>query len=517
MRKCAIAALASVPVLLGLFLLPAVATAGPGPDAAKVTANLEYLGGPPGSQLYRFDYTVENVSVEPDLAGWIVFFDSDGLARSDYDSHSWPTGWDDTFVLPEAPDGSWNVEWNTFGNSIPIGGSLGGFSVTFVWNDPYSVPNVQYFEVWNGGAHEGGTTVIPGSSVTGCLEGTVLAGCDGEVYPAPGVAVDLYTIDNILLASTTTDMNGEYQFSGLAIGNYKVTIVPPMGYSADQDTKLASVFSGDCTQVDFQLTCSPFPSTQRSIGYWKHQVNTHITGNGYPHESLANMSYYMEEIRTHFNENLLHPVKLVEIEPGSQRDSLIALRQLLTVNREATLNDRARQQLLALLLNVVSLKISQGAIISEDGATVSQAITHCWDLITDGKPQNDEDAKGIGDYINNGEMVPAGMIPLDTPFIWYERDRHGSIVYLGKGYPNPFVTSARIAFALKGEGFVPVNLKVFDVTGRVVRTLVSGDLTPGQHSVSWNGMSDRGERVSSGVYFYELRTPVDVATGKLVM
>jgi hypothetical protein len=505
------------PLLLGLFLVSGVAFAGPGPQPANVTANLEYLGGSPGSQVYRFDYTIENVCVEPDLAGWIIFFDSDGLARSDYDSHAWPTGWDDTFVLPEAPDGSWNVEWNTFDNAIPVGGSLSGFSVTFIWNDPYSLPGVQYFEVWDGGAHEGGTTVIPGSSVLGCLEGSVVADCNGETYPAPGVTIDLYTADNTLVGSTSTDMQGDYSFTGLTIGNYLVTVVPPMGYAADQETKPASVFVGDCAVVDFLLTCDPHPSCQRSIGYWKHQVNAHLTGYGYPHESLANMSYYMEEIRVHFYENILHPVKLVEIDPGSQQDSLIALRQLLTVNREATLKDRAVQQLLALLLNVVSSKISLGEVISEDGANVSQAITYCYDLITDCVGSNDEDAKDIGDYINCGETVPAGMIPLDTPFIWYERDRFGRIEYLGKGYPNPFVTSARISFALKGEGLVPVNLKVFDVTGRVVRTLISDDLEPGRHSVSWNGLTDRGERVSSGVYFYELRTPVDAQTGKLVV
>jgi hypothetical protein len=217
----------------------------------------------------------------------------------------------------------------------------------------------------------------------------------------------------------------------------------------------------------------------------------------------------------HFNENILNPVRLVEIDPTT--DSLIALRGLLTVNKNGTMNDRAKQQMVALLLNVVSLKLSQGEIISEDGANVTQAITYCNELITDGMSSNDEDAKTIADLINNGSIVPTGMIPLNTPIIWYERGNRGSIVYLGKGYPNPFVTSARIAFALKGEGSVPVDLKVFDVTGRVVRTLVNRELEPGQHSVSWNGLTDRGQRVSSGVYFYELRTPVDVATGKLVV
>jgi hypothetical protein len=502
-----------VPLLLGLFLVPVVATAGPQP--ANIVATLEYVGGPPGAQIYRFDYSVENVSISPDLAGLILFFDADGLARSDFQSVSYPPDWDDVFVTPEAPDGSWNVEWNTFGAGIPMGGTLDGFSVTFVWNDPYSIPGAQGYEAWNGGAHEGGTTIIPGVSVQGCANGTVVVTCGGETVPAQGIVVDLYTIDNLLLASTTTDENGNYNFPGLSIDGHLITIVTPMGYVADQETKEISVFIGQCGVADFELTCLLVEPTQRTIGYWKHQVNCHVTGRGHPHESLADMSYYMEQIRIHFNENVLNPVKLVEVDPST--DSLIALRQLLTVNKRGTMNDRARQQMVALLLNVVSLKLSQGEIISADGANVTQAITYCDDLITDGISSNDEDAKTIADEINNGQTVAAGMIPLGMPIIWYERDSRGSIVYLGKGYPNPFVTSARIAFALKGQGYVPIDLKVFDVTGRVVRTLVSGELEPGQHSVSWNGLSDRGDRVSSGVYFYELRTPVDVATGKLVV
>ncbi|KPJ59378.1 MAG: hypothetical protein AMJ46_11630 [Latescibacteria bacterium DG_63] len=507
MRESASALHLVVPLLLGLFLVPAVATAGPQP--VNIVANLEYLGGAPGSQIFRFDYTVENVSVSPALRGLVLFFDADGLARSDFQPPlAYPEGWDDTLVTGKASDGSWNVHFDTYDNFVPMGGSLDGFSVTFVWNDPYSIPGSQGYEVWNGGAHEGGTTIIQGVSVQGCAEGTIVKTCGGETIAASDVVVDLYTIDNLLLASTTTDGNGHFHFGGLSIDGHLATIVTPMGYVADQETKQTSVFIGDCAAVDFELTCLSVTRCQRTIGYWKHQVNCHVLGKGDPHESLADMSYYMEQIRIHFNQNVLNPVKLLQIDPTT--DSLIALRQLLTVNKEGTMNDRARQQMLALLLNVVSLKLSQSEIISEDGANVTQAITYCDELITDGMSSNDEDAKTIADLINNGVIVPAGMIPLDTPVIWYERDSRGSIAYLGKGYPNPFVTSARISFALKGEGFVPVQLKVFDVTGRVVRT-------PGQHSVSWNGMSDRGERVSSGVYFYELRTPVDVATGKLVV
>jgi flagellar hook assembly protein FlgD len=74
-----------------------------------------------------------------------------------------------------------------------------------------------------------------------------------------------------------------------------------------------------------------------------------------------------------------------------------------------------------------------------------------------------------------------------------------------------------ISFAIRGDHAQPVALKVFDVTGRVVRTLVDRALEPGAHAIAWDGMSDAGIRTSSGVYFYELRTPELVTTGKVVM
>ena len=83
--------------------------------------------------------------------------------------------------------------------------------------------------------------------------------------------------------------------------------------------------------------------------------------------------------------------------------------------------DRAKRQLLALLLNVVSGHISQTEVISEDGATVSQAITHCDNLLDDPAGEH-ELAKDIADEINNGQMVAAGVIPLGTQNIAYRGD-----------------------------------------------------------------------------------------------
>jgi len=70
--------------------------------------------------------------------------------------------------------------------------------------------------------------------------------------------------------------------------------------------------------------------------------------------------------------------------------------------------------------------------------------------------------------------------------------------------PNPFNPITEISFSLAKDG--PVKLAVYDVTGRLVRTLVQGNLAAGPHLVQWNGSGNDGRTVASGVYFYRLET-----------
>ena len=70
-------------------------------------------------------------------------------------------------------------------------------------------------------------------------------------------------------------------------------------------------------------------------------------------------------------------------------------------------------------------------------------------------------------------------------------------------FPNPFNPSTTIRFSLKRA--LPVTLSVYSVTGQRVRTLVDGELTPGEHRVVWDGRSDAGTALGSGVYFYRLQ------------
>jgi hypothetical protein len=77
-----------------------------------------------------------------------------------------------------------------------------------------------------------------------------------------------------------------------------------------------------------------------------------------------------------------------------------------------------------------------------------------------------------------------------------------SAFVLEQNYPNPFNPVTQIGYALPESR--NVLLRVFDVSGRLVTTLVDGFQEAGFKSVTWNGTDSRGMTVSSGVYFYQI-------------
>lgn len=68
--------------------------------------------------------------------------------------------------------------------------------------------------------------------------------------------------------------------------------------------------------------------------------------------------------------------------------------------------------------------------------------------------------------------------------------------------PNPFSRETRIAFQLPKAG--AVQLKIYGVNGRLVRTLVEEGKSPGSHRVIWDGRDNSGHEVPAGVYFSQL-------------
>ncbi len=77
-----------------------------------------------------------------------------------------------------------------------------------------------------------------------------------------------------------------------------------------------------------------------------------------------------------------------------------------------------------------------------------------------------------------------------------------------QNYPNPFNPTTNIGFRIPPGGRSDVgmvNLEVYDITGRLVKTLVNENRAPGNYSVQWDGTNQFGQQVGSGVYFYRLQ------------
>jgi|GEM_PF-4875399 len=86
---------------------------------------------------------------------------------------------------------------------------------------------------------------------------------------------------------------------------------------------------------------------------------------------------------------------------------------------------------------------------------------------------------------------------------------------LSQNYPNPFNPSTEIRFALPKS--CEVRVEVLNVLGETVRTLASGLQTAGTHFVTWDGTDERGNSVSSGVYFYRIVSDEFTTSRKMVL
>lgn len=73
---------------------------------------------------------------------------------------------------------------------------------------------------------------------------------------------------------------------------------------------------------------------------------------------------------------------------------------------------------------------------------------------------------------------------------------------LYNNFPNPFNPTTKIAFELPRTSHV--TMVVYDITGSEVARIANGEYPAGYSEVTWNGLNDNGEHVSSGIYFYRI-------------
>jgi hypothetical protein len=350
------------------------------------------------------------------------------------------------------------------------------------------------------------------------LRGTVTAAGS----PIGGVTVDLYSEpDHILLDSKITDLaDGTYEFVA-PLGDCTVELVLPLGYGPVTPLAQPATITrtmGDWFTLDFELEQMIAVGNARSKGYWKHQYKVHERGKGHAHESEADLASYRQAIFDHFysrTDEYAIQIESVTHSGGGTLSDDDALAKL-SARGSAGTTVKAEQQFLALLHNVVSGKVSTYYEASEDGATVSQVITYVADLLEDGDPSNDEVAKDIAEMVNHNEPMEPGVIPPDVPQVAYRRGATAVAVGPTYAHPNPSTGITVISYSVPAQG-ERVVLEVYDVTGRRVRTLVSGHQSGGVHRAAWRGDDERSHPVAAGVYFYRLERGDMAETGRIVL
>jgi hypothetical protein len=121
-----------------------------------------------------------------------------------------------------------------------------------------------------------------------------------------------------------------------------------------------------------------------------------------------------------------------------------------------------------------------------------------------------------GSLAGGGYTIQGGWaVPTDAPSPDVT-DGAGPLVFrLHANSPNPFATTTAIAFNLPRE--THVELRVYDLAGRRVRSILGRRLGPGRHQVVWDGRDDSGRRAAHGIYLLRLEAGEQRAHRKLAL
>jgi hypothetical protein len=126
---------------------------------------------------------------------------------------------------------------------------------------------------------------------------------------------------------------------------------------------------------------------------------------------------------------------------------------------------------------------------------------------------NSSDLK-IGQYVMTYRLFNS-QGERESEVNWNIDLQNPSLIQLEQNYPNPFNPSTTIRFQLSDRS--KVSLIVLNSLGQTIRTLLISDLDPGIKEIIWDGKNNKNEYVSSGIYFYKLKTEGKSITKKMVL
>ncbi|MDI6767818.1 MAG: FlgD immunoglobulin-like domain containing protein [Bacteroidota bacterium] len=123
-----------------------------------------------------------------------------------------------------------------------------------------------------------------------------------------------------------------------------------------------------------------------------------------------------------------------------------------------------------------------------------------------------------GGGITSFSIQDIQKITFNTTLVGVKDDKIFNVIKtftLLQNYPNPFNPTTIIEYELPKAGMVDV--KVYDINGRLVRSVLGEHQELGAHQIRWDSKNDAGASVASGVYFYQIRFAQSVLSRKMLL
>ncbi len=255
------------------------------------------------------------------------------------------------------------------------------------------------------------------ASTIGSIHGLIKAGAIG----LNGVYVDLYSTTGVPFARAISDQYGYYALINLPVDNYRMVVQSPIGFSVigGVEQTVAVARSEVVRNLDLTLAVSP-----GVIDYWswKREIVAISTGAaGAYGMTRAQIDGYLQTIfNAYYLRNDGHQTRMLYVTytgypaRAMTLDDIIYQWNVLADNSSASI---ARKYLLADLLNIVSARISQLAIVTADGATASKALRYLSERFIAG-PIDAALVDNIS-MIHQNQIIAAGVVDPATPNIMY--------------------------------------------------------------------------------------------------
>jgi hypothetical protein len=172
------------------------------------------------------------------------------------------------------------------------------------------------------------------------------------------------------------------------------------------------------------------------------------------------------------------------------------------------------------------VRLDEGVEISCDGfgaGTVGELIDEIDDAL--GHADSTGSGKGYGAILDCVGAVLDGDAVVDADDCGHhdeddedeKEEEMGPSLHMSAPSPNPFRTSTRVSFDVMRQEGDRVEVTVYNISGRLVRTLVDRFQGPGGYEVDWDGVDDAGRQVPTGMYFIRAKVGSETSATRRVL